>query len=185
MPDKIEAECKHKMETTLGVLKRELAGIRTGRASTAILDSIKVDYYGTLTLINQVATVAIPESRLITIQPWDAGMIPAIEKAIQSSDVGITPANDGKLIRLAMPPLSEERRKEVVKLVKKMGEDNKIAIRNIRRDAMEHSKKRLKDKEMSEDNEHVMETHIQKLTDDSIKQVDSIVAGKEKEIMET
>lgn len=185
MPDKIEAECKHKMETTLGVLKRELAGIRTGRASTAILDSIKVDYYGTPTVINQVATVAIPESRLITIQPWDAGMISAIEKAILASDIGITPANDGKMIRLAMPPLSEERRKEVVKLVKKMGEENKIAIRNIRREAMEHSKKRLKNKEMSEDNEHVMESHIQKLTDDSVAQVDSIVAGKEKEIMET
>ena len=185
MPDKIEAECKHKMDTTLGVLKRELAGIRTGRASTAILDSIKVDYYGTPTVINQVATVAIPESRLITIQPWDAGMILAIEKAIQTSDIGITPANDGKMIRLAMPPLSEERRKEVAKLVKKMGEDNKIAIRNIRREAMEHSKKRLKDKEMSEDNEHVMESHIQKLTDSSIAQIDSIVAGKEKEIMET
>ena len=185
MPEKIEAECKHKMETTLGVLKRELIGIRTGRASTGILDSIKIDYYGTPTVINQVATVAIPESRLITIQPWDAGMIPAIEKALLSSDIGITPANDGKMIRLAMPPLSEERRKEVAKLVKKMGEDNKIAIRNIRREAMEHSKKRLKDKEMSEDNEHVMETHIQKLTDDSIKQVDSIVAAKEKEIMET
>lgn len=112
-------------------------------------------------------------------------MIPAIEKAIQASDIGITPANDGKMIRLAMPPLSEERRKEVVKLVKKMGEENKIAIRNIRREAMEHSKKRLKNKEMSEDNEHVMESHIQKLTDDSVAQVDSIVAGKEKEIMET
>ncbi|MFQ5432023.1 MAG: ribosome recycling factor [Nitrospinota bacterium] len=185
MPEKIEAECAHKMETTLGVLKRELAGIRTGRASAAILDSIKVDYYGTPTPISQVATVATPESRLITIQPWDANMIPVVEKAIQTSDIGITPANDGKLIRLAMPPLSEERRKEVAKLVKKMGEDNKIAIRNIRREGMEHSKKRLKDKEMSEDDEHKLESRIQKMTDDFIAQVDSVVAGKEKEIMET
>ena len=185
MPEKIEAECAHKMETTLGVLKRELAGIRTGRASAAILDSLKVDYYGTPTPINQVATVAAPESRLITIQPWDVSMIPVVEKAIQSSDIGITPANDGKLIRLAMPPLSEERRREIAKLVKKMGEDNKIAVRNIRREAMEHSKKRLKDKEMSEDDEHKMESRIQKMTNDFITQVDSIVAGKEKEIMET
>lgn len=185
MPDKIEADCTHKMEATLGVLKRELAGIRTGRASAAILDSIKVDYYGTPTPINQIATVAAPESRLITVQPWDAGMIPVVEKAIQSSDIGITPANDGKLIRLALPPLSEERRREIVKLVKKMGEDNKIAIRNIRREAMENSKKRLKDKEMSEDDEHKMESRIQKLTDDFVAQVDSAVAAKEKEIMET
>ena len=173
------------MDTTLGVLKRELAGIRTGRASAAILDSIKVDYYGTPTPVSQVATIAIPESRLITIQPWDASLIPVVEKAIMTSDIGITPANDGKMIRLNMPPLSEERRKEIVKMVKKMGEDNKIAIRNIRREAMEHSKKRLKDKEMSEDNEHDMESRIQKLTDDSIAQIGSIVAGKEKEIMET
>ena len=185
MPDKIEADCVHKMETTLGVLKRELASIRTGRASAAILDSIKIDYYGTPTPIIQVATVATPESRLITIQPWDVSMIPLIEKAIMSSGVGITPANDGKLVRLALPPLSEERRKEVAKMVKKMGEDNKVAIRNIRREAMEHSKKRLKDKEMSEDEERKMESRIQKMTDDFVAQVGSVVAGKEKEIMET
>lgn len=184
MPDKIEAECLHKMETTLGVLKREVSGIRTGRASAAILDRIKVDYYGTPTPVNQVATVATPESRLITIQPWDAKMIPVVEKAIQSSEIGITPANDGKVIRLAMPPLSEERRKEIVKMVKKMGEENKIAIRNIRREAMEHSKKRLKNKEMSEDDEHKLENSIQKITDEYVAKVGSVIITKEKEIME-
>lgn len=185
MPDKIEQECLHKMETTLGVLKREVAGIRTGRASAAILDSIKVDYYGTLTPISQVATIAVPESRLITIQPWDAKMMPVIEKAIQSSDIGITPANDGKVIRLMLPPLSEERRKEIAKMVKKMGEDSKVAMRNVRREAMEHSKKRLKSKEMSEDDEHKLESRIQKITDGFITTIASVIAAKEKEILET
>lgn len=185
MPDKIEQECLHKMETTLGVLKREVAGIRTGRASAAILDSIKVDYYGTLTPVSQVATIAVPESRLITILPWDIKMMPVIEKAIQSSDIGITPANDGKVIRLMLPPLSEERRKEIAKMVKKMGEDNKVAMRNVRREAMEHSKKRLKSKEMSEDDEHKLENRIQKLTDGFITTIASVIAAKEKEILET
>ncbi len=185
MPDKIEDECVHKMETTLNVLKREVAGIRTGRASAAILDTIKVDYYGTLTPIKQVATIATPESRLITIQPWDTKMIPVLEKALQASDIGINPANDGKVIRLTLPPLSEERRKEIVKMVKKMGEDNKIAIRNIRREGMEHSKKSLKSKEMSEDEEHKLESRIQKITDDFVAKIEAVIAAKEKEIMET
>ena len=184
MPDKIIEECKHKMETTVSVFQREVAGVRTGRASAGILDQIKVDYYGTETPIPQLATVSTPESNLITIQPWDAKMIPEIEKAIIKSDIGLTPANDGVVIRLVLPPMSEERRKEVVKMVKKMGEENKIAVRNVRRDAKEHAKKLLKNKEMSEDDERKMETEIQKLTDEYIARIDAVLESKEKEILE-
>ncbi|GMT42694.1 MAG: ribosome-recycling factor [bacterium] len=185
MPERIEKESLHKMETTIGVLRRELAGIRTGRASAGILDSIKVDYYGTSTPIKQVASITVPDNRSISIQPWDAATLPLIEKAIQASDIGITPANDGKIIRLAMPPLSGERRKEIVKMVKKLGEDNKVAIRNIRRDGMDHAKKLLKAKEMSEDEERKLESRIQKLTNDFAAKVDSAISDKEKEILES
>lgn len=185
MPEEILENLKKKMASSLSVLQKELAGIRTGRASAGLLDSISIDYYGTSTPLTQVATIATPESRCITIQPWDESQMPVIEKAIQSSDIGITPSNDGKIIRLELPPMTEERRKELAKLAKKLGEDTKIAVRNIRRDGMDTVKKKLKAKEISEDEEKGLEIEIQKITDGYIKDVDTSVAGKEKEILET
>ncbi len=180
----IEQEGKQKMETTILLLQKEMAGIRTGRASAGLLDTIHVDYYGTQTPIKQMATVSTPEPRVIVIQPWDVSAMPAIEKAIKTSDLGLTPQNDGKVIRLNMPPPTEERRKELVKMVKKIGEENKVAIRNIRRDAMDKVKTKLKNKELSEDEEKKIETRIQKITDEFVTKVDSIVHNKEKEVME-
>ncbi len=180
----IEQEAKQKMETTISLLQKEMAGIRTGRASAGLLDTIHVDYYGTQTPIKQMASVSTPEPRLIVVQPWDVSAMPAIEKAIKTSDIGITPQNDGKVIRLNMPPLTEERRKEMVKMVKKIGEENKVAIRNIRRDAMDKVKTKLKNKEISEDEEKKIEGRIQKVTDEHVAKVDSIVHNKEKEVME-
>lgn len=182
--ENIEKECRHKMETSIGVLQRELASIRTGRASAAVLDSVKIDYYGTETPIKQAANISIPESRMILIQPWDIKQLPEIEKAIQASDLGLTPANDGKIIRLTLPPLSEERRKELAKLVKKGGEESKIAVRNVRHEGVNHAKKLLKDKELSEDEEKKLLDRIQKITDEFIAKIDSVVADKEKEILE-
>ncbi|MEE8484271.1 MAG: ribosome recycling factor [Nitrospinota bacterium] len=184
MPGKIEEECRHKMDVTLSVLTREMQGIRTGRASAALLDSIKVDYYGNLTPISQVASVSVPENRMIAIQPWDVSQLGEIEKAILASDLGITPQNDGKIIRLVMPPLTEERRKEMVKIVKNIGEDNKVAIRNVRREKMDILKRRLKKKELSQDDEKKLEQVIQKMTDEFIVKVDTVVQNKEKEILE-
>ncbi len=184
MPDAIEKETVRKMENSLGVLRREMAGIRTGRASAGILDPIKVDCYGTLMPVKQMATVSVPESRVVAIQPWDISTIPAIEKAIQTSDIGITPANDGKVIRLVMPLLSGERRKEIAKMAKKLGEEGKVTIRNIRRESMEQAKKKLKAKEMSEDDERKIEASIQKLTDEFVAKIGSVVTSKEKEILE-
>ncbi|MBI5042713.1 MAG: ribosome recycling factor [Nitrospirae bacterium] len=173
-----------KMEAALNVLKKEFATIRTGRASLSLLDGVKVDYYGNTTPLNQVATLAVPESRLITIQPWDPKVIEAIEKAILSSGLGITPANDGKVIRLPVPPLTEERRKELVKLAKKMAEDARVAIRNIRRDINEEVKKIEKEKKISEDESRKSLEDIQKTTDQYIKKIDDILKKKEEEIME-
>ncbi|MBI3793317.1 MAG: ribosome recycling factor [Nitrospinae bacterium] len=184
MTAKIEQECKQKMETTIALLQREVGGIRTGRASAGLLDSITADYYGTMTPIKQMATVSTPEPRTIVIQPWDISAMPAIEKAIKASDLGITPQNDGKVIRLNLPPLTEERRKEMVKMVRKIGEENKVALRNVRRESMDGVKKSLKNKEISEDDEKKTEARIQKLTDEYTAKVDAIVAHKEKEIME-
>lgn len=185
MHEEILENLKKKMTSSLNVLQKELAGIRTGRASAGLLESISIDYYGTPTPINQAATIATPESRLITIQPWDISQLQVIEKAIQSSDIGINPSNNGKIIRLELPPMTEERRKELAKLAKKLGEESKIAIRNIRRDGMDTVKKRLKAKELSEDDEKGLEIEIQKITDGYVKDVDSSVASKEKEILET
>lgn len=184
MSGQIIDDCIQKMESTISVLHREIVGVRTGRASAALAEGIKVDYYGTPTPIKQMATIATPEPRTITIQPWDASQLKAIEKAVFNSDLGITPANDGKIIRLAIPLLTEERRKELTRLVKKMGEENKIAVRNVRREAMERIKKCLKNKEISEDDERKVEEKIQKITDDFIERIDSTIANKEKEIME-
>lgn len=180
----IEQEGKQKMETTISLLQKEMAGIRTGRASAGLLDTIHVDYYGTQTPIKQMATVSTPEPRVIVVQPWDVSAMPAIEKAIKTSDIGITPQNDGKVIRLNMPPLTEERRREMAKMIKKIGEENKVAIRNIRRDAMDKVKAKLKNKEISEDEEKKIEGRIQKITDEYVAKVDSIVHNKEKEVME-
>ena len=181
----ITDESARRMETTVADLQRELAGIRTGRASAGLLEHVTVDYYGTPTPITQMATIATPEARLITVQPWDMSQLSVIEKAIQNSNLGITPANDGKVIRLVMPPMTEERRKELAKIAKKYGEEHKVAIRNIRRDGMDNVKKKLKAKEISEDDEKTLEAKIQKITDDYIKKIDVSVASKEKEILET
>ncbi|MFO0752662.1 MAG: ribosome recycling factor [Thermodesulfovibrionales bacterium] len=165
-------------------LKKDLASIRTGRASLALLDGIQVDYYGTMTPISQVATLGIPESRTITIQPWEQKLIPEIEKAILKSDLGLTPGNDGKTIRLAIPALTEERRKHLVKVVKKRGEEAKIAVRNIRRDINDELKKTEKEQHLSEDDVKRFHDEIQKITDSYVQKVDEILHHKEKEIME-
>lgn len=173
-----------KMKKTLDVLSKDLAAIRAGRANAAVLDKIKVEYYGTPTPINQVAAIATPEPRTLSIQPWDGSLLKAIEKAIQTSDLGINPQNDGKQIRLNFPPLTEERRKELIKGVSKTGEESKVAIRNIRRDAIDKFKAAQKKSEMTEDELHEGEDKMQKLTDKYIKEIDAMVAKKSKELAE-
>lgn len=177
-------DTKSKMEKSLQALSGELAKLRTGRASTALLDDIKVDYYGTPTLLNQVGTIGVPEPRLLTVTPWEANLIPVIEKAISIADLGLTPSNDGKLIRIPIPPLNEERRKDLVKTLKKYGEECRVSIRHHRRDAMDAFKSMEKDKEITEDEHKQLGTEVQKLTDEHIQQVDSAVEHKEKELME-
>ncbi len=172
-----------KMSKTVAVFKRELGSLRAGRATPQLLDRITVDYYGTETPLNQVANIAIPEARVITIAPWEARMISPIEKAIQKSDLGINPTNDGKIIRLVLPELTEERRRDLVKQVKKMAEESKVAVRSIRRDANEQVKKQRKDSVITEDDQKQEENDIQKATDKMIKEIDQIVAEKEKELM--
>ncbi|MDT8441242.1 MAG: ribosome recycling factor [Desulfuromonadales bacterium] len=172
------------MDKAVDALKRDLAKVRTGRASLNLLDDIRVDYYGTPTPLNQVGSLAVPEPRLITIQPWEKNLLGDIEKAILKSDLGLTPNSDGQVIRLVFPPLTEERRKEMVKQVKRMGEDAKIAIRNARRDANDALKKLEKDKEISEDDLKRSEKEIQDLTDSYIEKVDQVIAAKEEDLME-
>jgi ribosome recycling factor len=184
MIDDIYQETQDSMGKSIEALNRELKRIRTGRASLSILDAIKVDYYGTLTPLNQMATLAVPESRLITIQPWDVSVIKDIEKALLKSDLGLTPANDGKLIRISIPPLTEERRKELVKLVHKMGEDYKVSVRNARRDANELIKSLKNDGDISEDDAFKSQEEVQKITDAHIKHIDECCQEKEKEILE-
>ncbi|MBQ7960660.1 MAG: ribosome recycling factor [Clostridia bacterium] len=173
-----------KMEKAIAVLQSDLGAIRAGRANPAILDKVTVEYYGVPTPIQQVGTIAVPEPRTITIQPWDASILGEIEKAILKSDVGINPNNDGKTIRLNFPPLTEERRKELVKGISKRGEECKVALRNVRRDSLEAFKKQKKDGEITEDDLKDLETKIQKLTDKFVASVDTIVKDKEKEILE-
>jgi ribosome recycling factor len=180
----VEAHNKTRMDKVLTDLQHEMASIRTGRASLNIFDNIKVDYYGTPTPLNQVANLHVPEPTLITIQPWDVSQIGAIEKAIRSSDLGLNPANDGKLIRVPIPALTEERRKEIVKRLHHIAEDHRVAMRNIRRDANEHLKKLLKDKAISEDEERRALDDVQKMTDLHIQKIDQASKGKEKEILE-
>jgi ribosome recycling factor len=172
------------MDKAIEALKKEFSRVRTGRASVTLLDDIRIDYYGTPTPLNQVGTLTVPEPRLITIQPWEKKLIPEIEKAILKSDLGLNPASDGVLVRIAIPALTEERRKEMVKLIKRMSEDAKIAIRNVRRDGNEAMKKLEKDKELSEDELKRGEKDIQDLTDQFVKKADEVVAAKEKEVME-
>lgn len=176
-------QIEERMEKTISVLEENFAEIRAGRANPAILNKIKVDYYGVPTPINQIAGVSVPEARMIVIQPWDASVLKAIEKAILTSDIGINPNNDGKLIRLAFPELTEERRKEIVKDIKKLTEEAKISIRSIRRDAMDLAKKEEKDGNMTEDEEKQAEDKIQKLTDNKINVIDDMSSKKEKDIM--
>ncbi len=172
------------MQKAIDALKHEFTGIRTGRASIGLLDGITVEYYGTQTPLNQLATLSVPESTLIVIQPWDATAIKSIEKAILRSDLGITPANDGKVIRLAIPALTEERRKDMAKLVKKRAEEKKVVIRQIRREANDKLKTLEKNKEVSEDEAHEGQDHVQKMTDKFIKTVDDVTAKKEQELLE-
>lgn len=177
-------DIKNKMEGAITALKREFGTLRAGRASLAVLDTITVDYYGVPTPLSQVASLAVPESRLIVIQPWESKILPDIEKAIMKSDLGLMPTNDGKLIRLAFPPLTEERRKELVKVAKRVAEEAKVAIRNIRRDGNDFIKELEKEKEISEDDLKKGQEEVQKITDSYIAKVDDILAHKEKEIME-
>ena len=176
-------ELEERMNKSVAVLQDNLAEIRAGRANPAILNKIKIDYYGVPTPINQVAGISVPEARMILIQPWDASILKEIEKEIQKSDIGINPNNDGKVIRLVFPELNEERRKEIVKDIKKMGEDAKVAIRSIRRDGIDEAKEMLKESLISEDEEKRAEDDIQKLTDKKIAEIDNLIDSKEKEIM--
>lgn len=177
-------DCETRMQKAIDNLDREFSRLRTGRASTGLVDDIKVDYYGTPTPVNQIASISVPDSRSLTIQPWDKNAFSLIEKAIIASDLGLNPVNDGSLIRINMPALTEERRKELVKLAKKYTEECKVAVRNVRRDGNESLKKMQKDKELSEDEQRKGQDDIQKLTDAFVKKADEVLAGKEKEIME-
>jgi ribosome recycling factor len=177
-------ETKESMKHAIEHLQHELAGIRTGKANPALLDSIRVDYYGQKVPLNQVASVAAPDPQLITIQPWDKGVIGAIEKAIQASELGLNPQSDGTIIRLPIPQLTEERRKELVKVVKRLGEDAKVSLRNIRRSSNEEVKKLEKKHEIGEDEMHANHDEIQKVTDKYVEDVDEIIGIKEKEILE-
>jgi ribosome recycling factor len=184
MIQQIHKQTEQNMQAAVEALHREYGGIRTGRASLTILDGIRVEYYGTQVPLNQVANLAIPEPQLITIQPWDSSLIKEIEKAILKSDLGITPNNDGKLIRLALPTLTEERRKQLVKVVRRMAEESRISIRNSRRHAIESIKNAEKNKEISEDESHKAQEKTQQLTDDYIEQINTIQEHKEQEVME-
>lgn len=177
-------DAEERMEKTLTSLERDFAKLRTGRATTALVDGLKADYYGTPTPVNQMASVAVPDSKTITIQPWDKSGLAAIEKAILKSDLGLTPINDGKIIRISIPPLTEERRRDLVKVSRKYGEDARIALRNVRRDTNESLKKAEKSKEITEDELKKAMDEVQKLTDKYVSDVDIKCSAKEKEIME-
>ena len=184
MVEEIFEDLNERMAKSIESLKREYSRLRTGRASLSLLDGIRVSYYDTPTPLNQMASLAVPEPRLIVIQPWDKTAIGDIEKAILKSELGLTPMSDGKVIRIAIPPLTEERRKELVKVARKMAEENKVAIRNIRRDANEMLKDLKTEKEITEDDLFRSQDEVQKITDDFISQVDELCATKEKEILE-
>ncbi|HCY88554.1 MAG TPA: ribosome recycling factor [Desulfobacteraceae bacterium] len=184
MINEVLEETKERMGKSETAFENELSKVRTGRASQSMLDSVKVDYYGTQTPLPQMATVSVPESRLITVKPWDVSVIGEVEKAILKANLGLTPSNDGKLIRISIPPLTEERRKEIVKSVAKTCEDFKVAVRNIRRDSNEMLKDLQKEGDISEDDSFKAQKQVQDLTDQSIKRLDAIFSEKEKEILE-
>jgi ribosome recycling factor len=183
-PRQLVADAKARMRHSVDALLRELSTMRTGRASLSMLDTVRVDYYGTPTPLNQVGSLAVPDPTLITLQPWDPALVPAIEKAIRGSDLDLNPQNDGKLIRIPVPPLTEERRKNLVKLAHKQAEEGRVAIRNVRRDVNDHLKKLLKDHELSEDDEKHALAEVQKLTDQHIDEIGAALKKKEAEIME-
>jgi ribosome recycling factor len=178
------ADARGRMRTTVDTVIRELGTMRTGRASVAMLDSIRVDYFGTPTPLNQVGNLAVPDPTLITLQPWDPSLLPAIEKAIRTSDLDLNPQNDGKIIRIPVPSLTEERRRNLVKVAHKHAEEGRVAVRNVRRDTNEHLKKLLKDHEVSEDDEKHALAEVQKLTDQHIEEINAALKKKETEIME-
>src|SRR5579864_9332807 len=180
----IETSAKTRMEKALADLQHDMAAVRTGRASVSLLDNVRADYYGTPTPLNQLATLHVPEPTLITVQPWDVSQIAVIEKAIRGADLGLNPGNDGKLIRVPIPPLTEERRKDLVKKLHHIAEDHRVALRNIRRDGNEHVKKLVKDKLISEDEDRRAHDEVQKLTDGYIQKLDQAAKTKEKEILE-
>ena len=180
----IEAQAKSRMDKVLSDLQHEMAGVRTGRASVNLLDNVRADYYGTPTPLSQMATLHVPDATMLTVQPWDVSQIAIIEKAIRGADLGLNPANDGKLIRVPIPSLTEERRKDLVKKVHHIAEDHRVALRNVRRDSNEHIKKLLKDKLISEDEERRALEETQKLTDNYIQRLDQAVKAKEKEVLE-
>jgi len=184
MSSDVHKDSEHKMEKTISVYKEELSSIRAGRANPALLDRISVDYYGQNTPLKQVGSVSAPEPRMLVIQPWDSKLIPLIEKEILKSDLGLNPSNDGKIIRLLIPQLTEERRKDLIKVVKKSAENAKVAIRNTRRDAIDKIKKLEKSKELTEDDRKEAEEEMQKLTDKFIAEIDAITKVKEEELME-
>jgi ribosome recycling factor len=184
MKEEILSECRQNMNKTIEALKKDLTRIRTGRASTALLDGIKVNCYDTQMPLDQVASLSVPESRLITVKPWDQSIIGEIEKSILKSELGLTPINDGKIVRIPIPPLTESRRKELVKVAKKTAEEGKIAIRNHRREANEMLKELKNEKEISEDELFKGQEEVQKITDEFIKKIDQVTSEKEKEIME-
>ncbi|RDI75182.1 frr: ribosome recycling factor [Gaiella occulta] len=178
------ADCEMRMDKSIETTRQEFNSVRTGRASAALLDRITIDYYGTPTPLSNMATISVPEARLLSIQPYDATQIKAIEKAIQESDLGLTPSNDGRVIRLPIPQLTEERRKELVKVVRRYAEEGKIAIRNVRRDVMKHLEELVRNGEVGDDEERRAEAQVQKLTDDHVKRIDDLLKHKEAEIME-
>jgi ribosome recycling factor len=184
MIESIYQDTRENMQKSIDALKNEFKKIRTGRASLSILDDIRVDYYGTLTPLNQMASLSTPESRLITIQPWDVSVIKEVEKAILKSDLGLTPSNDGKVIRISIPPLTEERRKQLVKVIYKKSEEHKVSVRNVRRDTNDLLKNLKKDGEISEDDAFKAQDQVQKITDEHIQLIDDVCKGKEKEILE-
>ena len=184
MVKEVVQDAKERMEKTLSNTQSELGKVRTGRANLSLLDTVRVEYYGSKVPLKQVANLGVPESRLITIQPWDRNLLGEIEKAVLKADLGINPNNDGHIIRLPIPPLTEERRKDLVRFIHQLGEDGKIAIRNIRRDAIDHLRKAQKEHKISEDEEYNGGIDIQELTDDFVKKIDELIGAKEEEIME-
>lgn len=184
MIDEVLADAEERMKGTLASARRDFAGIRSARASTSLLDRVTVEYYGTMTPLNQMATISAPEARLILVQPWDKSQMQAVEKAILQSELGLTPTNDGSIIRIAIPPLTEERRKELVRLVRKEAEEKRVIVRNIRRDANETLKELEKEKEISEDDGRRAQERVQNLTDKYVQEIDRLLEGKEKEILE-